>query len=162
MALRLRAGSRDPDRVRVAVSDPGATVRSRVAGVALGARPAAGPAAATPVSPDGHRVAVRGDASAFRRRSSSHAYPAAPRECVIAALFVFAAVLLVVPAFGRIGRRVRLGADGDVPMRLLALTVAGLSEHHREWAEAMSAELAAVSGAGPRWRFSVGCARAAG
>ena len=71
-------------------------------------------------------------------------------------------MLLVVPALGRIGRRVRLGTEGDVPMRLLALTVAGLSEHHREWAGAMSAELAAVSGAGPRWRFSVGCARAAG
>ena len=47
-------------------------------------------------------------------------------------------------------------------MRLLSLTVAGLSEQHREWGAAMSAELAAVSGAGRRWRFSVGCARAAG
>ncbi|HEY6890640.1 MAG TPA: hypothetical protein VI300_22745, partial [Solirubrobacter sp.] len=47
-------------------------------------------------------------------------------------------------------------------MRLLAVAISGLSEPQREWGAAMSAELAAGSGAGRRWRFSVGCARAAG
>jgi len=44
---------------------------------------------------------------------------------------------------------------------LLSLAVAGLPESHRDWGRAMSAELATVRGTGPRWRFSLGCARAA-
>jgi hypothetical protein len=70
-------------------------------------------------------------------------------------------VLLTVPAVVRAGRACR-DADGDVPARLLALAVAGLSHSQRDWARAMSAELEAVCGAGPRWRFSLGCSRAAG
>src|SRR4051812_21771750 len=54
-------------------------------------------------------------------------------ECVIAALFVLAAVLLTVPAIVRAGRRARLDADRDAPARVLAFAVTGLPETHREW-----------------------------
>jgi hypothetical protein len=71
-------------------------------------------------------------------------------------------VLLVVPAGVRAAWRARLGADADAPARVLAFSVTGLPETHREWGRAMSAELATVCGRGRRWRFSLGCARAAG
>jgi hypothetical protein len=45
---------------------------------------------------------------------------------------------------------------------VLAFAVTGLPESHRDWGRAMCAELETVSGRGQRWRFSVGCARAAG
>jgi hypothetical protein len=80
---------------------------------------------------------------------------------VIAALFVFAAVLLTVPTVLRAGRACR-GAAGDAPAKLLAFAVAGLPHSHRDWGRAMNAELEAVCGGGPRWRFSLGCTRAAG
>lgn len=44
---------------------------------------------------------------------------------------------------------------------MLALAVAGLPESHRDWGTAMCAELETVCGDGPRWRSSLGCARAA-
>ena len=130
----------------------------------MGGRPAGGAPAPPPVSPDGDRAGVRGRACARRGRAgAARSAPAArARECVIAALFVFAAVLLTVPAVVRAGRRARRDADGDAPARLLAFAVTGLPETHRDWGRAMSAELETVCGRGPRWRFSLGCARAAG
>ena len=80
---------------------------------------------------------------------------------MIAALFVLAAILVTVRAVVRAGRACR-DAGGDAAAKLLALAVAGLPESHRDWGRAMSAELETVSGGGPRWRFSLGCARAAG
>ena len=80
---------------------------------------------------------------------------------MIAALFVLAAMLVTVRAVVRAGRACR-DAGGDAAAKLLALAVAGLPESHRDWGRAMSAELETVSGGGPRWRFSLGCARAAG
>jgi hypothetical protein len=71
-------------------------------------------------------------------------------------------VLLTVPAVLRAGRRPRLDADRDCPARVLAFAVTGLPETHREWGRAMSAELETVRGRGQRWRFSLGCTRAAG
>ena len=62
----------------------------------------------------------------------------------------------------RAGRRARRNAGGDAPARVLALAVTGLPESHRDWGRAMCAELETVCGGGPRWRFSLGCARAAG
>jgi hypothetical protein len=70
-------------------------------------------------------------------------------------------VLLTVPAAVRAGRA-RRDAGGDAAARLLALAVAGLPESHRDWGRAMCAELETVCGRRPRWRFSLGCARAAG
>jgi hypothetical protein len=70
-------------------------------------------------------------------------------------------VLLTVPAVWRAGRAYR-DAAGDAPAKLLALAVAGLPVRHRDWGRAMQAELEGVSGGGPRWRFSLGCTRAAG
>ena len=65
-------------------------------------------------------------------------------------------MLLTVPAVVRARR-----TGGDAPARVLALAVTGLPESHRHWGQAMSAELATVCGPGQRWRFSLGCARAA-
>jgi hypothetical protein len=62
----------------------------------------------------------------------------------------------------RAARRARGNAEGDAPAKLLAFAVTGLPETHRHWGRAMCAELATVCGRGPRWRFSLGCARAAG
>ena len=76
-------------------------------------------------------------------------------------MFVFAVVLLTVPAVVRAGRA-RRDAGGDAAARLLALAVAGLPESHRDWGRAMCAELETACGGRPRWRFSLGCARAAG
>jgi hypothetical protein len=70
-------------------------------------------------------------------------------------------VLLTASAVARVGRA-RRNAGGDGPAAVLALAVAGLPESHRDWGRAMCAELEAVCGGGPRWRFSLGCARAAG
>ncbi len=74
-------------------------------------------------------------------------------------LFAFAIVLLAGPALVRALRR-RGGADA--PARLLGFAVGALPDSHRDWGRAMVAELATVSGAGPRWRFSLGCLWAAG
>jgi hypothetical protein len=123
-----------------------------------GARGAAAPA---PVPPDGVRVGVCGHACARRRTGAAKPAPAAwARERVVAALFVFAAVLLTASAVARVGRA-RRNAGGDGPAAVLTLAVAGLPETHRDWGRAMCAELETVCGGGPRWRFSLGCARAA-
>ena len=49
----------------------------------------------------------------------------------------------------------------DPAGRLLAVAVAALPESRREWARAMTAELADVRGRSARWRFALSCARAA-
>jgi hypothetical protein len=128
----------------------------------VGGRRASGAAAEAPVPPDDVRAGVRGCACARRRTGAAR--PAAATGaggCVIAALFVLAAVLLTVPAVVRAGRACR-DAGGDAAAKLLALAVAGLPESHRDWGRAMSAELEAVCDRGPRWTFSLGCTRAAG
>ena len=68
----------------------------------------------------------------------------------------------MVPAVVRAGRRARRNAEGDAPARVLALAVTGLPETHDQWGQAMSAELETLCGRGARWRFTLGCARAAG
>jgi hypothetical protein len=72
-----------------------------------------------------------------------------------------AAVLLTVPAVVRAARRARAESGADAPARVLELAVTALPASHREWGRAMRAELEAVRGGGPRWRFSLGCATAA-
>jgi hypothetical protein len=71
-------------------------------------------------------------------------------------------VLLTFPAVVRAGRRARHGVGGDAPARLLALAITGLPDSHRDWGRAMCAELETVRGGVARWRFSLGCSRAAG
>ena len=74
------------------------------------------------------------------------------------ALWVAAAVLLVDHWWSRTG--VRLSAM-DPPGRLLAVAVATLPGHRREWGMAMHAELAEVRGRSARWQFALSSARAA-
>ena len=71
-------------------------------------------------------------------------------------------MVLTVPAVVRAGRRARRSAGLDAQARLLAFAVMQLPDTHRQWGHAMSAELEAVCGRGPRWRFTLGCSRAAG
>lgn len=51
--------------------------------------------------------------------------------------------------------------DGDRPAALLSLAVRGLPAGDEDWGRAMSSELEHVHGSRERWRFSLGCARAA-
>jgi hypothetical protein len=74
------------------------------------------------------------------------------------ALWVAAAVLLVDHWWSRTG--IRLSAM-DPPERLLAVAVATLPGHRREWGMAMHAELAEVRGRWARWQFALSSARAA-
>jgi hypothetical protein len=74
------------------------------------------------------------------------------------ALWVAAALLVVNDWWWRTG--VRLSAM-DPPGRLLAVAVATLPGHRREWGMAMNAELAEVRGRSARWRFALSSARAA-
>ncbi len=74
------------------------------------------------------------------------------------ALTVLAAVF-VIPA---IWRGVRGGAERDLAWRLLALAVRGLPRDRLEWGQAMLGELDQAQGRRLRWRFSLGCAWAAG
>ena len=128
----------------------------------MGGRRAGGAAAQAPVPPDDVRAGVRGCARARRRTGAARPAPATGAwRCVIAALFVFTALLLTVPTVLRAGRAGR-DAAGDAPAKLLAFAVAGLPQSHSDWGRAMNAELEAVCGGGPRWRFSLGCTRAAG
>ena len=130
----------------------------------MGGRSAGGAPAAPFVSPDRDRAAVRGRACAGRGRAGAarSAPEARAWERVIAALFVLAAVFVMVPAVVRAGRRARRNAGGDAPARVLAFAVMGLPETHDQWGQAMSAELETLCGRGARWRFALGCARAAG
>jgi hypothetical protein len=74
------------------------------------------------------------------------------------ALWVTAALTLVNHWWSRTGRRL---AEMDPPGRLLAVAVATLPDHRREWGMAMNAELAEVRGRPARWRFALSTARAA-
>ena len=71
-------------------------------------------------------------------------------------------MLLAVPAVVRGWRHARRHAGRDAPATLLEFAVTGLPESHQDWGRAMCAELEPVRGAGRRWGFSLGCARAAG
>ncbi|MDX6540322.1 MAG: hypothetical protein QOI71_1932 [Gaiellales bacterium] len=83
----------------------------------------------------------------------------------IGGLFLLALVVLVVvrglPAVVRARRVVRNSGGAEWADRLLGLAVSGLPADRREWGSAMRAELAVVTGRRARWRFSLGCARAA-
>ena len=59
-------------------------------------------------------------------------------------------------------RAIRGGAGRDPARRLLVLAVRGLPPARRDWAQAMLAEFDQVQGRRARWRFSLGCAWAAG
>jgi hypothetical protein len=76
----------------------------------------------------------------------------------VLALAVLAACF-VIPG---IARSVHPGAERDQARRLLALTVRGLPRDRLEWGQAMLRELDHVQGRRSRWRFSLGCAWAAG
>jgi hypothetical protein len=65
------------------------------------------------------------------------------------------------PIAARLRAALRDGGDGDRPARLLALAVQALPSAQAEWGAAMRAELGAARGAGARWSFAGGCARAA-
>ena len=69
------------------------------------------------------------------------------------------AALFVVPG---IARAIRGGAKHDPARRLLTLAVRGLPPDRFEWGQAMLGELDQAQERRSRWRFSVGCAWAAG
>src|SRR3954452_12827710 len=92
----------------LAVPNPRAALRSRDAGVTVGARSASGPASPAPVPPDGCWLGVHGRAGArVGAGAAIVAAGAGARERVIAALFVIAALVLAVPAVLRAARRRR-------------------------------------------------------
>jgi hypothetical protein len=72
---------------------------------------------------------------------------------VLMALPWLAAVLLV----RRLWRSPEVPCPQDAPARLLRVAIAAQPPHRRDWALAMSAELAAIAGRGERWRFTLGC-----
>lgn len=74
------------------------------------------------------------------------------------ALAVLAA-LFVIPG---IARGVRGGAEHDLARRLLTFAVRGLPPDRFEWGQAMLGELDQAQAGRSRWRFSLGCAWAAG
>jgi hypothetical protein len=83
--------------------------------------------------------------------------------------FVVASVVIATPWMVAVGLSWwawRAGATDaspttDPPARLLAVASATLPEGRRDWGAAMLAELAQVRARSARWRFAVGCARAA-
>jgi hypothetical protein len=66
-----------------------------------------------------------------------------------------------VSVVGAARRRSTDGQHGDRPARILALALRSAPGGLADWAAAMQAELASVSGTRARWRFSLGCSRAA-
>jgi hypothetical protein len=72
-------------------------------------------------------------------------------------LWVLAAFLLVRFGSGATRRPSTL----DAPGRLLAVAVATLPDHRREWGAAMAAELAGITEPAARWRFALSCVPAA-
>lgn len=58
-------------------------------------------------------------------------------------------------------RRDLAESHGDRPAALLSLAVRGLPDADEDWGRAMCSELDYVHGSRARWRFSLGCARAA-
>jgi hypothetical protein len=77
-------------------------------------------------------------------------------------LFVSALAILAVLALPAILRAIRAGVGHDRARRLLVLAVRGMPPVRLNWAQAMLAEFDQVQGRRARWRFSVGCAWAAG
>ncbi|SNT63367.1 hypothetical protein SAMN05421812_11575 [Asanoa hainanensis] len=73
-------------------------------------------------------------------------------------VYVLAALLLL--HFRLTGSPAR-PKGSDAPGHVLAVVVATLPEHRREWGAAMTAELAEVRGRPARWRFALSCAGAA-
>ena len=130
----------------------------------MGGRRARGAAAPAPVPPDGVGAAVRGRACACGRRSgaASRAPAAATRGCVIAALFV-----PLPHAAERSGRRARRrrarrDAGGDTPAKLLALAVTRAARAPPRLGTSDVRRARHGPRRSRRWRFSLGCARAAG
>jgi hypothetical protein len=80
-------------------------------------------------------------------------------------LFVVALLTVVVarlvPAVVGALRAARVGDGGDRAAGVLALAVRSLPADRAEWGRAMLGELDEAQGSWVRWRFSLGCARAA-
>ena len=78
-------------------------------------------------------------------------------------VFMMCSVGIGVALLRRYARAVPAGpaARGDLAERLLRWAVGLLSARRAEWGQAMLGELDHITGRGPRWRFSVGCAAAA-
>jgi hypothetical protein len=74
------------------------------------------------------------------------------------AVYVVAALLVLHFWLVRAGARL---STMDWPARVLAVAVATLPEHRRDWGAAMTAELAEVPRQSARWRFALSCAVAA-
>jgi hypothetical protein len=68
----------------------------------------------------------------------------------------------VLPAAARACRRLRLELREDRAAALLVLATRRLPPRYQHWAQPMRSELDHVRGVRARWRFSVGCAWAAG
>jgi hypothetical protein len=132
----------------------------------VGDRLAFGPAASPSVPADRSRIGVCGRARAEPAAPSPHAAPFRAEGCVIGGFFVLALLILVttraLPVAVRAVRRVRPELGGDRAAALLVLAVGGLPVAYRDWGQAMCNELDHVRGARARWRFSIGCAWAAG
>jgi hypothetical protein len=77
-------------------------------------------------------------------------------------VFALALAVLVALAAPGILRGFRGGIGHDPARRLLALSVRGLPPDRVDWARAMLGEFEQVQGRQARWRFSLGCAWAAG
>jgi hypothetical protein len=129
----------------------------------VGGEPCKRPAATAPLSPDGRRARAGSGARCAAERETARSFLAGTAGCVIAALFVLALALLaalyVVPAVVRGVGRERVH---DPAWRLLAFAARGLPPDRGDWAQAMLVELEQVEGRSERWRFSLGCAWAAG
>ena len=128
----------------------------------MGGDPAGWPAASTPVSLERGRARACSCARSAGRETGRSA-SARTARCVIAAVFVLALAVLgslfVIPG---IVRAVRGGATHDPARRLLILAVRGLPPDRFEWGQAMLGELDQARERRSRWRFSLGCAWAAG
>lgn len=128
----------------------------------MGGARAGGAAASPPVSPDWGRDCTR-SRSRSSGRGAAHPTSARTARRVIGLLFVFAlAVLAAVVVVPGVARGLRGGAEHDPGRRLLALAVRGLPRDRRDWGQAMLGELDQAEGRRARWRFSLGCAWAAG
>jgi hypothetical protein len=78
---------------------------------------------------------------------------------IIALLAV--AVARVAPAAARGLRALRVSDGRDRPAAVLLLAIRGLPADRADWGQAMRGELDEAQGPGARWRFSLGCVKAA-
>jgi hypothetical protein len=131
----------------------------------VGDRPARGAAAEAPVQADRPWARVRGGACGHAGRGPSQTAAARAPGGVIGALFLFVLLILLFTRGFAVAARALGGAraevGGDRAALLLALAVRSLPARHRDWGQAMRAELDQVRGRRARWRFSFGCAWAA-